>query len=820
MKLRFLLFGAIGLIATLGLGHTMPADDQPAATFARDVLPFLTKHCYACHGNGKKKADLALDKFKDDESVQKDRKTWENVLFMIKTGEMPPKEKARPPAKEIEAVLKSIDGVLAKLDCSGVRNAGRVTLRRLNKTEYNNTIRDLLGMDFKPAADFPNDDVGYGFDNIGDVLSISPLLLEKYLSAAESILDHAIVIVDPPKSSRTRLGSLRASFNSGVTGRDGNYLHSKGEMSGESFLEEGDYIVRAEVYGVQVGPEPVRASLRVNRNELKQFDVKAKGPSSAETLESRVRIKTGTARVGVSFLNPYSLPKPEPTGKAAIKEPAKDSKTPPPARPEEQKKAEATSSADKKEPQQRLLYIRSISVEGPFNPPPPSVPESHKRIMGSFVATDPSGDKTPDSKACREAARTILTGFATQAFRRPARADEVDRCLVLYDQAEKTGERFENRIRTALFRVLVSPHFLYRVELDPPNSLAGSSYLVNEYELASRLSYFLWSSMPDEELFNLAARGQLRANLDAQVQRMLKDPKSAALAQNFVEQWLTTRKLAYVSPDPKTFPQFDEELRASMARETELFFDAVMREDRSVLDFIDADFSFVNERLAKHYGIEGVKGKKFQRVKLPANRGGILTQASVLTLTSNSSRTSPVKRGKWVLDQILNTPPPPPPPDVPDLAEEKQLLGSLRKRMEEHRQNPVCASCHAKMDPIGFAFENFDAIGRWRDKDGKFPIDATGVLPDGKSFNGPKELKEILKSKKELFSRCLGEKMLTYALGRGLEYYDKCAVDKILAALDRDNYRFSTLVVEVIKSEPFQMRTATGTRSENVKNDR
>ena len=373
----------------------------------------------------------------------------------------------------------------------------------------------------------------------------------------------------------------------------------------------------------------------------------------------------------------------------------------------------------------------------------------------------------------REAARDIVTRFATRAFRRPAKPEEVERFLKLYDKSEKSGQRFEERFRLALSGVLVSPYFLFRVELEPSDAKAGDVYAVNEYELASRLSYFLWSSMPDDELFALAAKGELRKNLDAQVKRMLKDPKSAAFVKNFAGQWLTLRKLAEVNPDPKVFPAFDEELRSAMRRETELFFDAILREDRSVLDFLDADFSFVNERLAKHYGIDGVKGKEFQRVKLPANRGGVLTQASILTLTSNSTRTAPVKRGKFVLDEILNTPPPPPPPDVPNLPLEKELTGSLRKIMEQHRAESGLRFVPPAHGPIGFAFENFDGIGAWRNKDGKFDIDPSGVLPDGKAFKGPDGLKAILRDKKEIFSRCLTEKVLTYALGRGVEYYDR-----------------------------------------------
>ncbi|WP_406700613.1 DUF1592 domain-containing protein [Singulisphaera sp. Ch08] len=438
-------------------------------------------------------------------------------------------------------------------------------------------------------------------------------------------------------------------------------------------------------------------------------------------------------------------------------------------------------------------------MDGPYNPPPQVFPENHRRIMNHQPGLAP-----------REAAREVVSRFAARAFRRPVQPDEVDRLMKLYDKAESEGERFEACVRLVLEGVLVWPDFLFRVELDPRDAQPGTSYPINEYELASRLSYFLWSSMPDETLLTLAAEGRLRGELESQLRRMLSDPKAAAFVENFAGQWLTIRKLAFVAPDSKEFPGFDDELRSSMIRETELFFESIVREDRSILDFLDADYSFVNERLAKHYGMSGVEGKEFRRVKLPANRGGILTHASILTLTSNPTRTSPVKRGKWVLDQLLNTPPPPPPPDVPDFPEEKRLTGSLRKVMEMHREKPICASCHQRMDPIGFAFENYDATGAWRDKDGTFLIDPSGVLPDGRSFQGPTELKTILRGKKELFSRCLAEKMLTYALGRGLEYYDKCAVDKILEALNQNGDRFSVLMTEVVKSEPFQMRTATG----------
>jgi hypothetical protein len=549
-------------------------------------------------------------------------------------------------------------------------------------------------------------------------------------------------------------------------------------------VDEGDYVVRVEMYGQQLGDEPVRGTFQVDRSDIQEFELKADAANPA-TVEAKVRLKGGTRNIAVTFSNPYTAP-------AKDGEPPKKTEAPPRRFGEQPRPADPPAD-------QRVLIVRSIALDGPYNPPPLVLPESHRRIMAY----------TPD-KPPRDAAREIIERFASRAFRRPVKPDEVDRLLALYDQAEKEGGRFEDSVRVALEGVLVWPHFLFRVELDPKGAAAGTSYPINEYELASRLSYFLWSSMPDDELLALAAQGRLRRELDAQVRRMLGDAKSAALVQNFAGQWLTLRKLDYVVPDPETFPGFDKELRTAMTRETELFFEAVLREDRSVLDLLDADFSFVNERLARHYGIAGVKGPEFRRVTLPPNRGGLLTQASILTLTSNPTRTSPVKRGKWVLEQILNSPPPPPPPDVPELPPTKQLTGSLRKVMEEHRANALCASCHNRMDPIGFAFENYDAIGAWRDKDGGFTIDASGALPDGQSFQGPAELKRILMGKKDVFRRCLAEKLLTYALGRGLEYYDRCAVDAILEALDSGGDRLSPLVLAVVQSEPFQMRTATG----------
>ena len=801
MNLRCLLSTIVLLMASMGLLAAVPADEpggpdgpdkRPSAmSFGNDVVPFLARHCYACHGGGKSKGDLTLDKYRDEQAILRDRDVWEKVVEMVHTGEMPPKAKgrARPAPNEVELATRTIDDILEHFDCTGARDDGRVTIRRLNRVEYNNTIRDLVGIDFKPAADFPNDDVGYGFDNIGDVLSVSPLLLERYLHAAEAILEQAIVINDPPRPSKERVGGLRASFGAGANRRGGGvFLHGKGQISGQIYVEEGDYTIRAEVFGQQLGDQPVRRALRVSGDVVNEFDLKATASAPA-TIEAKLHLKSGTRTVAVAFLNPYTEPRKP--GEDAPKKP----------QPAAQKKADALRPVEP-DKHQRVLVVRNIWLDGPYNPPPPVLPETHRRLMAHRPGLSP-----------RDAAREIVTRFAGKAFRRPARPEEVERILKLYDRAEKEGERFENRIRLALEGVLVGPTSCSASSSTLPmrNPERATPSVSTSWPRGCRISS--GARCPTTGCSPWRAAGSCGASSKLRCRRMLGDPKSAAFIQNFTGQWLTTRKLAYVAPDPREFPGFDDDLRSSMVRESELFFEAILRENRSILDLLDADFSFVNERLAKHYGIKGVKGPAFRRVKLPPNRGGVLTQAGVLTLTSNPTRTSPVKRGKWVLDQILGTPPPPPPPDVPSLPDDKQMTGSLRQVMEQHRENAVCASCHQRMDPIGFAFENYDAIGAWRDKDGSFAVDPSGVLPNGQAFHGPAELKAILRGKKDQFSRCLTEKVLTYALGRGLEYYDRCAVDEIMQGLARDDYRFSTLILGVIKSAPFQKRTTRGNQS-------
>ncbi|MBI2808547.1 MAG: DUF1592 domain-containing protein [Planctomycetes bacterium] len=760
---------------------------QPAAkksdAVAKVIIPYVTKHCVMCHGPKKKNADLRLDIFKDEATILKGRKRWHEVLRMVHGGEMPPEKQPRPDLKDTDAFLKAINDIFIAADTTGKRDPGRVTMRRLNRAEYNNTIRDLVGFtDFRPADDFPSDDVGHGFDNIGDVLTVSPVLMERYLAAAETIMKNSITVGPPPKpavevtSARFLQPSVR---NPDKIGRFRSITEAKGTLF--TFFKvgrEGDFKARVRAHGNQVGKEVVKLALLVNGKQEKVFDVaNSSGGKFGRSYDVQVHLKPGSHRIEAMFLNPYADP---------------------------ERKAK------------RALNVEAIQLEGPLDTRPPS----HYKLLAHM----PGASK-------EEAAREILTRFASRAYRRPAAKAEVDRLLKFVDLAQKNKESWEAGIQLAMQAVLCSSKFLFRVELDSrPDS--KDPHPIDDYQLASRLSYFLWSTMPDDELFALAARKQLHQNLKPQVIRMLKDPRAAALTENFAAQWLHLRLLRTHAPDSKLFPDFDEALRSDMIRETELFFYAIVQEDRSILDLIDSNFTFMNARLARHYGIADTNGNRlYQKAKVKPGtpfpgrferggksdeflrvtfaddqRGGVLTQASILTLTSNPTRTSPVKRGVWVLDQILGAPPPPPPPNVPELESKGQLKGTLRERMEQHRKNPSCANCHARMDPIGFAFENFNAIGRFRVQDEGREIDASGVLPNGQKFNGPKDLKAILMGKKDLFSRALTEKMVTYGIGRGIEYYDKPAIDRIVSALSKNDFRFSTLMVEITQSEPFRMR--------------
>ncbi len=689
---------------------------------------------------------------------------------------MPPDERSQPSRDEIGGLIRWIKSALKPEECGRTVDPGRVTIRRLNRVEYDNTIRDLLGVDFHPADDFPSDDVGYGFDNIGDVLSMPPILMEKYLAAAEAISEEAVVVASSARGQVKTYDSATLGPDAGGSPRDdgGMVLTSASEIGvTHPFPRSGHYVIRVRASGDQAGPEPVKMAVRIDGKNLKTFPVTAES-GKFQDFQFNQNLKGGPRRLSVAFLNDYYKP----------------------------------DDPDPKK-RDRNLIVESFAVEGPLYTAGDPLPESHRKIVF----------RTPKSKSdSSAAAKAVIERFASRAFRRPVSESEQMSLVKLVDLAIQHDDSYERGIQLAVQAVLVSPDFLFRVELDsrgakvrPRAGVPSGGQLIGEFELASRLSYFLWSSLPDDELWGAALRGSLRSGdvLDKQVRRMLHDPKSQALVDNFAGQWLQLRNLKSVNPDRGRFPAFDEPLRQAMVRETEFFFGSVMRNDFSILDFLDADFTYVNERLARHYGIKGVQGEQFRRIKLKSrDRGGLITQASILTVTSNPTRTSPVKRGKWVLEQLLGTPPPPPPPNVPTLKEDQKALtaATLRLRMEQHRAKVSCAVCHSKLDPLGFGLENYDAVGAWRDQDAGAAVDSSGVLPSGESFRGPAELKAILKARSPEFTRCLTEKMLTYALGRGLEEYDRCAVDQIVKSLAANRFKFSALVLGIARSDPFQRR--------------
>ena len=736
-------------------------------TLAGDIKPLLEKLCFDCHNEKKQKGDLNMVEFSDHAQLADHRKVWETIAEQIESGEMPPDKKPQPTAEQRELLLRFIDGQLSKADCKVDKNPGKVTIRRLNKEEYRHTIRDLLGVDYSPD-DFPNDEVGYGFDNIGDVLSLPPMLMEKLLAAAGEIVRKAVVVDAVPKPFAKRIKgrdfeSKSEWVNALDTGVLGLYREGEGTAAFE-VPQKGEYTFRVRAYGEPAGPEAPKLAVRVNGKDVRVFDVT--NAEKSAVYDVTVPLEAGPQKIAVAYLNNYN----------------------------------DSTNADPKLRGDRNVFVRDVEIAGPPLPPP-AMPESHRRLI----------TRMPQPGQEHACAIEILGAFAPRAYRRPVDPAEVERLAKFVDLAMKNGGTFLEGIQVALQAALVSPHFLFRWELDPDAVKPGEIRELTDWEVASRLSYFLWSSMPDGELFSLAAKGELRknGNLEKQVARMVQDWHARAFVNNFAGQWLQIRNIWEAGVDPDAFPKWDDTLKGAMKEETERFFEAIMKEDRPVTDLLDADFTFLNEKLARWYDIEGVKGDAFQRVTLPKDspRGGVLTQGSVLLSTSTPTRTSPVIRGKWILEQILGTPPPPPPPDVPPLGEQKQVdqTASLRQRFDQHRSQTECAGCHAKMDPLGFALENFDATGKWRDTDGKFPIDASGKLVNGTAFSGPRELKQVLKANKN-FVRGLTRNMMIYALGRGLEYYDKCACDEVIAQAGKKENRFSALVTGIVTSDPFLKR--------------
>ena len=772
---------------------------------AEVVQSFVATHCKQCHSGAKPKGGLSLEKY-DPATIVKQRKAWVQSLDRVRGGDMPPEGKPRPDPRQIEAFVAAVESIWDAADRAAPPDPGKVTARRLNRIEYANTIRDLTAVDFNPAQDFPADDIGHGFDNIGDVLTLPPLLMERYLAAAESISQRAILTEIPPVPRRYLAGRFLHPYPHeapGTNGRfrpmrplDTNPVYSGPFIAGTDYLkfnDQDDFFLRVRLYAQPKGKSPVRVALFLSGPNVRKpspdaevdrilgvalksfkpieilgtFEITATDEKKIQEIEFPISKRADAQRAGIGLLKP-----------PGDEEPAH-------------------------------LFVENIWSEGPME----TRPRSHLKLLAC------SADKPVAART-----REVVSRFLGRAFRRPVSADEVERYSKLVDQAVAAGRKWEAGVQIAVQAALVSPHFLFRVERDARPARA-EPYPVSDIHLASRLSYFIWSSMPDDDLLALAAKGQLAANLQPQVRRMLADPKALALVENFFPQWLQLRRFDAFSPDPVRFPAFSAQLRAAMREEATSLFREIVQNDRPATELVTANYTFLNKALAGFYGIAdtagNAAGKKADRqggkpipaeqfVKVDVSgwpRGGVTNMGAVLAATSNPTRTSPVKRGKWVLEQLLGAPPPPPPPNVPELKEGGEALkGTLKQRMEQHRANPSCSSCHLKMDALGFAFESFNAIGAWRDKDDGQPIDATGELPGGVKLNGPQAVKDYLAANRDKFMRALTDKLLTYALGRGLEPYDRRAVDAILKRSGDRGDKFSELVLAIVESEPFRFR--------------
>jgi len=764
---RVLFFLLAGFLLPLAaMANEEPLEPRPAL---RDALaPLVETYCIDCHSGGEAEAGFSFDEMVESAEVNRHRKAWKKVLKLLRMGKMPPEEVDAPSDDERTTAMEWLETELKHFDCEGPQKPGHVTLRRLNRTEYSNTISDLMGVDFDPRETFPRDTLGYGFDNIGEVLSLSPLLVEKYLNAAEKIAAMAIVapesIVEPKQTLDID------QLEGGKTYRQNHRtLTNEGRIwTSVTFSSPGEYLIRWRASASRAGNEPARMRMDFNGQELRTVRVEAEA-KDPQTYFARFRTEATTDKVSVSFVNDFYDPD-------NVDESLRD----------------------------RNLHIHALEVVGPLEAK--LLPASHQLIL----PRTPSIDAWRDATAWREEATELVRRFLGRAYRRPATTDEIERAVQLLERARLAGDSFERAMQLIVQMTLVSPHFLFRGETglfrgEPRPESADRTYPLDDYQLATRLSYFLWSSMPDDELRREAAMGTLRKNLDRQLDRMLASERADQFVTNFGQQWLEIRQLETLKPNAELFPYFDESLAKAMSKETFLLLRDVLRSELPIVMLLSADYSFLNERLASHYGIEGVEGKDFRRVQLPEIRqAGLLAHGSVLAVTSHPDRTSPVLRGKWIMQHLLNDAPPPPPAAI-DLSEDPQLaMGkSLRERLEVHRANPSCSVCHEVMDQLGFALENFDPMGKWREHDGQFPVDSSGRLPDGREFSGPTGLRNVLVADLDVFRKCLTEKVLTYALGRGLQYFDQCAVEQIAAAARQQGDTLSGIVRAVIHSDPF-----------------
>ncbi len=759
---------------------TLQAQNSTSSA-ASDHSTTLQLYCLGCHSGPTPFAGLNLEPL-DFNNLGANGEIWEKLVRKLRGRQMPPAGMPRPEEATYDALVKYIETGRDRL-AEAKPNPGRATLHRVNRTEYGNAIRDLLALEIDVADLLPADDIGYGFDNIGDVLSVSPLLMERYLATAAKISRQAVgdVTMPPAYQTYTVAHGLkqieRLSKDAPVGSRGGTVIQHRFPVDGE--YEISVSLQRGRNEDVLGMGQDRRLDLRLDDQRLQLFTIARNqraaqlgaGTAPDANLKVRLPVKAGTHELAATFMKDTVV---------------------------------AEGIIDRVRDDQVRTYfegVGGISIAGPFKVEGPGATPARDKIFICHPAA------RAEEEACAE---KILASLAHRAYRRPIVADDMQQLLALYRQGAQGGG-FESGVRLALQKVLVSPDFIFRAEIDPVDAPPGSVHKISDIELASRLSFFLWSSIPDDELLAIAESGRLsdKSVLAAQVRRMLADPRSQSLVKNFTGQYLFLRNIERISPDSASFPNFDENLRQSLAKETELVVESTLREDLSVADLLKTDYTFLNERLAQHYGIKGIYGSEFRRVKLEdPRRHGLLGQASILTVTSYPNRTAPTIRGKWVLLQILGTPPPPPPPNVPSLKDDATTKNlTMRQRMELHRSNPTCAACHKMMDPLGFALENFDGLGQWRDTLGLgAPIDSSGVLPDGTMFDGPAGLREVLVTKQDMFVETFTEQLLTYALGRGVEEYDRPVLRQITREAASENQRWSSIILGIVNSAPFQMR--------------
>lgn len=785
-------------IFVLGTGLALVASAQPPTGLpVSEQRALVGRYCVGCHNDKLKSGGFTLSKL-DLDRPSSTAELAERVIKKVRAGLMPPAGLPRPEADQLKAFATGLETVIDGAAAADP-NPGKPSLHRMNRFEYANSVRDLLGLEIDPAQFLPADDSSHGFDNMAEVLNISPTLMEGYVRAAGRI--SRLAVGDPAMSPIVETYHIPQSFSQ-TSHVDGTPFGTRGGMSViHNFPADGEYVLKMTFYYSSIGPvfgasekkgvQKIEVAINGERAALLDFNPDMKVSDDLRT--PPIKIKAGPQRVSVSFVETYSGP-------------VEDFVMP-------FQQSLADLSTGHIPGLTAIPHLRDVGISGPTHITGVSETPSRKRI---FVCRPAAAN---EELAC---AKKIISSLATQAFRRPASDADLEQLLTVYQGGRNRGD-FESGIRLSVQAILADPQFVFRFERTPSNVAPGTNFRISELELASRLSYFLWSSAPDRELIDVANQGRLRASLDQQVRRMLADPKSSALATNFAEQWLGLRNLRDMQPDVYVFPDWDNNLTQSMRRETQLFFESIMHEDRDIVNMLTANYTFVDERLARHYGIPNIEGPRFRRVTITdENRYGLLGQGSILTATSLANRTSPVQRGKWILEQIMGVKAPTPPPNVPALKENQANAKALsvRERLEQHRTEEPCHSCHQIMDPLGFALENFDATGAWRTKDGGFEIDPSGVLYDGTQVNGAVSLRNALVARSDLFVGNFTEKLLAYALGRGVEYYDMPAVRSIDQQAAQSGNKFSAIVMGIVKSAPFEMRRADRAAASSELEDR